>query len=588
MLSLLFHKGRFQVPWHQRYYDWKREHVSELLMDLEEAFREQRDCYFLGALMLVERSDGLWEINDGQQRMVTYSLICAKLARTFGDNGDPLREALALRVLFDLNENHTENLTAGNSLVPRLTPPRNDKTRYYQLIRGKDISPNGNLTDAWGEINTYLASMDTEKAKEFFDFVLRKLEVACLYVPRKLDPSSVFETLNARGKPLSQLDLIRNHFYSFFSGQDTNPRRETVHDSLESVRSQLSADSKSAEYFRCFLQCKYGFLRKDRFYREMKAKIKADCGSKSAQSLSNYVFDLVETLSRKDRVELFRIISAPSENDSLIENFSKDSRKNRSSSQKKRKSPRELFALLCDLKRYTVTQPIVFALLLKYLLEADGRKKPSIARHIHERLHVLTSFVMRTAFVAKKFESSHFESAFSALAKQIMEGDSVDSVPFTSVLEESDEQSIFDDTVFIERMKQTVTRQPAYAKRLLLGLAYYQQPDSVVINERRYSVEHILPKSDSYISGWPNFDPSDHDDCVDRIGNLTLLANSENSPRANDNRNFSRKKDIYKSSAILMTREISQVIDWSPEEIERRQDRLAKLASEVWRLPTVQ
>lgn len=587
VLSRLFYKGLFQVPWHQRYYDWKKEHVAELLQDLDEAYREQRRCYFLGAIMLVEESEGVWEINDGQQRMVTFSLICGRLLRMFCNGVDTRLEAYALRILFDLDENHTRTLSDADDLTPRLSPPRNDKSRYNLLIRSKDIGPNGNLTEAWSEVNAHFLSMDASKARGFFDFILNRLEVACLYVPRELEPSSVFETLNARGKPLSGLDLVRNHFYSFFSSEDLKARRETVHDNLESLRSQLPAESKSAEYLRCFLQCKYGFLRKDRFYREMKAKIKADCGGLLTPGSPDYVFDLVEECSRKDRVELFRVISAPSENDHLIEQFTLDSTKSRSPRKDKSTSPRKLFAFLSDLKAYTITQPIVFALLIHYLRENDGRKKASVARRVHDRLELLTSFVMRTALVATKFEPSQFESAFSALAQQIMAAESLDSVPFAEVLIEGDEHSIFDDSVFIDKMKHAVIRQTTKARRFLLGLAYYQQPDSTVINERRYTIEHILPRSETHLSGWPNFDQRGHSDYVSRIGNLTLLGNADNKPGAASNRSFSRKKDIYQNSAISLTREIAQATDWSAEEIEMRQARLATLAAEVWRLTEV-
>ena len=53
LVSQLFLKGRFTVPWHQRYYDWAVEQVAELLVDLREALDEDRASYFLGSIMLV-------------------------------------------------------------------------------------------------------------------------------------------------------------------------------------------------------------------------------------------------------------------------------------------------------------------------------------------------------------------------------------------------------------------------------------------------------------------------------------------------------------------------------------------------------
>ena len=51
LLAYLFHEGRFEVPWHQRYYDWTNENVAELLQDIDEAFKEDRKCYFLGTII---------------------------------------------------------------------------------------------------------------------------------------------------------------------------------------------------------------------------------------------------------------------------------------------------------------------------------------------------------------------------------------------------------------------------------------------------------------------------------------------------------------------------------------------------------
>ena len=44
----LFKMGRFEVPWHQRYYDWREEQVGELLADLKDAFDEDRESLFFG------------------------------------------------------------------------------------------------------------------------------------------------------------------------------------------------------------------------------------------------------------------------------------------------------------------------------------------------------------------------------------------------------------------------------------------------------------------------------------------------------------------------------------------------------------
>ena len=578
VLSYLLYRGQFEVPWHQRYYDWTKEEVRELLEDIDEAIRAERRCYFLGAVMLVDRPNApaTWEINDGQQRMVTFSLMCARLARTFTNGADARREALALRVLFLLDENHTQTLEGTGSMTPRLCPPKDDRSRYNSLIRGDDIGTNGKLTAAWQVIDNHFAGMELEQARKVFDFVLNKLEVACLHVPGSIDPNAVFETLNARGRPLDDLDLIRNHLYSFFGEEDDRARKETVHGNLESIRQHLSP-TKMPEYVRCFFQCRYGFISSTRLYRETKKQISHEYGGLPPGGAIDCVYDLVAGLSDQDRVELFRRITAPNEDNELVRRFLIDSRK--------RQNSRNLHAFLVELKNYKVAQPIVFALLDRYI-RASQPEKRAVAAVVHRKMQLLSSFVMRTAFVTRKFEPSQFERAFSDLAHRLMSAGAIESVSLTDTLRGTDELGVFDDQTFIQQMSEASFHDNTKAKRFLLGLAHYQQRGSIVINERRYTVEHILPRSPDHLSGWPNFNGDTHPDYATRIGNLALLSEDDNRPGATDNQSFARKQDLCGRSAIELTSQVAESADWSPSEIEGRQRRLANLASKVWNLPS--
>ena len=577
VFSRLYYTGKFEVPWHQRRYDWKKEHVSELLHDIDEAVSENRRCYFLGAIMLLAKQGDSWQINDGQQRMVTISLICACLCRLFSEANDSRREAIALRLLFDLDENNTEQFCNADRLAPRLTPPRDDKTRYNQLIRGKNIGSNGKLTLAWQEIDNFIAGMGLEKARSFFDFLIQKVEIACLYIPTAVDPNSVYETINSRGKPLDDLDLIRNYLYSYFNDDSEEARRDTVHESLERVRVQLRDETKITDYARCYFQCRYGFLPKGSLYRETRKKIRADAESSSSggRKPADYIYDLVEDFSRKEHVELFRIISAPSSGDSFIEQFHTHSNKTT--------AVRNLFIFLKELQTYTVTQSIVFALLSHYVNESDGRKQRKLAKLIHGRMKQFTSFVMRTAFVSLKFEPSQFEDEFANQAEMIQSRLSDDGTIFDEFLKECDAgYGILDDDKFVERMKTQEMRDAKKIKRFLLGLNYALQSDSEVINEYRCSVEHILPKAEKHWPEWKGFEGQNPSDWIHRIGNLTLLGQYDNKPGDSENRNFLRKKGGYGRSAIALTRALDQHTEWSPGEVNTRQMKLVQQAVRVW------
>ena len=189
--------------------------------------------------MLVESSTRPLEVNDGQQRLITISLMCASLLRVFDENQDQARVSRAIRVLFSRAEMQSSTLCDADTYMPRLVPAISDRSRYTLLIRGHDIGSNGKLVSAWEVIEEFFSTMCLAEASRFFDYVVERLEIACLFVPESVDANSVFETLNARGKPLSDLDKIRNHIYSFFGDDTEDARRQTVHHNLECVITQL-------------------------------------------------------------------------------------------------------------------------------------------------------------------------------------------------------------------------------------------------------------------------------------------------------------------------------------------------------------
>lgn len=576
--SDLFHQGRFTVPWHQRYYDWKVDDVRALLHDIDEAVKEERDCYFLGAVMLVKVGPRQWEINDGQQRMVTISLICAVLCRRFAREGDSQREGLALRMLFDLDDRSAWTLDDAELYTPRVSPPRNDAMRYRQMIRGNTIGTNGMLNAAWDEIENYFSSLSRKIAEQHFDFLLGKLEVACLWVPRKIDPNAVYETINCRGKKLDDVDLIRNFLYSHFNTDSDSERRISVHENLERIRGLIPNLKKASEYMRCCLQCRFGFLGKDNFYRDVReaVRIQRDKKHGTTEPTSDYAFELTRQITSNESLKLFRMMTATNPSPDFIKTFE--------SASGTRKSPRNLAVFIRELQGYTVTQPLVFALLARYIRESDGRKKRVVAKLVNKNLSRLATFVLRTAFVAPKFEPSHFETEFSNYAKKIMAVSNVPDDEFAAFLRDCDraEYGVLEDSKFRNDMAEKKMTGATKIKQFLLGINSIQQRDARLLNGRLCTIEHILPKSPHHWSGWPNFKDVDGTDWVQRIGNLTLMGPTDNKPGDKYNAAFAKKRASYGESSLAITRELEKFNDWNPHHIEARQLDMVKQAVLVW------
>jgi len=573
----LFTRGRFQVPWHQRYYDWEQNHVLELLEDIAEAVEEERNCYFLGAIILVEiKPSKLWEINDGQQRMITLSLICAALCRRFAEEAkSSQREGHAMRVLFNLGPEGIWLLDDAESYTPRISPSQND-SNYYQMIRGKTIGTNGKLARAWEQICNFITSKNVEQCEKYFDFLTRKLELACLQVPRNVDPNSVYETINCRGKVLEDLDLIRNYFYSHFNAEDDHEKKCSVHERLERIRISIPNDTRASEYMRCHLQCIFGFLRRDSLYRDMREAVSTKAKTTKA-SLAENVFHLTEKVADRESLWLFSGVIAVSNPDpKFVQTFNTDC--------KNHNSDRSLAVFIRELIGYKVTQPLIFALLTAYLRETDGRCRKRVARIVNKNMSRLATFVLRTAFVAPKFEPSHFERKFSDFARNIMVATEVSEESFADFLRDCDRSShnILSDSNFRRHISEVQMTGSQKIKHFLLGINSVKQNDSQILDERQCTVEHILPRSSQHWDGWAGFEGVDPKDWAHRAGNLTLLGKADNKPGTKENKSFMKKKEIFAESGFKITRGLDKYDDWTPENVRKRQSKMAQLAVRVW------
>ncbi len=104
-------------------------------------------------------------------------------------------------------------------------------------------------------------------------------------------------------------------------------------------------------------------------------------------------------------------------------------------------------------------------------------------------------------------------------------------------------------------------------------IAYVDNPDV------KLNLEHVMPKNPS--AEW-NVKPDTIREFHKRLGNMTLMNPTLNLKAANNG--FERKKVLYRSDGNLLTQEIASYNSWGTLEIISRQEELARLALEVWKL----
>lgn len=66
---------KLAIPEYQRPYKWTAKNANQLLDDIEEAMNANKEVYRVGTLILHVDKDGKYNIVDGQQRTITFSLL---------------------------------------------------------------------------------------------------------------------------------------------------------------------------------------------------------------------------------------------------------------------------------------------------------------------------------------------------------------------------------------------------------------------------------------------------------------------------------------------------------------------------------
>ena len=94
------------------------------------------------------------------------------------------------------------------------------------------------------------------------------------------------------------------------------------------------------------------------------------------------------------------------------------------------------------------------------------------------------------------------------------------------------------------------------------------------------TIEHILPERPD--SSWnTHFPPDIHERYVNRLGNYLLLEPKLNAKEA-ANKPLATKLAAYNASQYPSTRAFNWP-DWTPTAIDKRQAKMAKMATAIWR-----
>lgn len=241
-LDRLFEGNKeYRVPLYQRLYVWTKDDqwaplwediiaVAEKVMKLG---ANDTSPHFFGALVL-KKSEGItdddanvYRVIDGQQRLTTMQLLIAAVADEMWIKSTAHQRASRRLKELIVNPSYAE---------PKSRYKMRHSGQNYATFR-EVMQANGNVdaVEALGgemaecylyfrnAVNSWLDDANSLARSNALTTTLRtKLQTVAIYLAQTEPEHLIFETLNARGKPLTEWDKIRNYlFYRIQREQDS-------------------------------------------------------------------------------------------------------------------------------------------------------------------------------------------------------------------------------------------------------------------------------------------------------------------------------------------------------------------------------
>lgn len=188
----------FVVPIYQRLYVWEDEQIKTLLEDIETAFSDKKELFYLGGVLVVENdridTGRLFDLIDGQQRFTTLWMLSIVL--------DGKMKPFVQRIEKDINR-HRVTFSI-----------REDIDLFFKeyIRKNKVQGGTSNIVNALSIINKYREQFEREysgKANDISKYIFEKVKLIFTEVPKQTDLNKLFEIINNRGVQLQHHEILK-------------------------------------------------------------------------------------------------------------------------------------------------------------------------------------------------------------------------------------------------------------------------------------------------------------------------------------------------------------------------------------------
>jgi hypothetical protein len=188
----------FNIPIYQRLYVWEEDQIKTLLEDIETAFSDGKELFYLGGVLVVENESlengKIYDLIDGQQRFTTLWMLSIVL----GGGLKPFVER------FEKDKNRHRVTFA----------IRDDIYLFFkEYINGNKLKgATSHIVNALSLIHKYKEQFDRDhvgKSLEIANFIHEKVKLIFTEVPKQTDLNKLFEIINNRGVQLQHHEILK-------------------------------------------------------------------------------------------------------------------------------------------------------------------------------------------------------------------------------------------------------------------------------------------------------------------------------------------------------------------------------------------
>ena len=579
------------IPDYQRGYAWEHDQVQDFLDDLR--LLEPGKTHYTGTVVLLGGGEQVVddELNalvradvvDGQQRLTTICLLLNELRRALESAGETAR-AHGLRRQF---------LLISKDGVPRhkLQVGSDSLAIWTSLLNDKQVAPPETLSgrrllSAALQIRKHVdslvsgASSSVDSLVALTNLVVTGLRFTLYILDQQAEVGVIFETLNDRGKPLTELEKAKNYLL-FLSARLPAGQQQALADRINTawsaiyrllLETAMVSPAGEDQFLRAhWLAAVDPVPTRWKGVKSLKARFTRDNYVSDHDLLITDVGNYVDALAR----------AAHAYADSLRPDLQAFADFGPLAG-----SARAAHEQLSRARTVAVFQPLMIAL----------RERGPHDAHTYLRiLDLCQRFAVRTYLIGG-YRADAAQTRLYRLAHEVYSGErstaALDKPLRRLVMEYANDAYVLHALLDMQtnwyRWGALKFFLYEYEIHLLkganpdIGYSYFDK------GKREKTIEHVLPQTATSAYWKDRFPGEQMRQLTHTLGNLVLTRDNS----AYGNKDFPAKrgaagagipaKTCYAQAPLAQEQELALLADWTPEDIVARQDRLAKWALQRW------